>query len=162
MARKRKFYTKDKINCYIKNLVTGTTIEFELIPETVSDNNSASFDAQDIRGRSNPIQGYNTSGPRTVSFSIQLHDDYCKDGILTTVNKLRALTYPAYGGGVTPPSCYVRFGKMIRMKAVVTSVSVQWNKPYRNGVFTQAEVSLDFTEIRNKSLSASNIEGGKQ
>ena len=162
MADKRQYYAKDKISCYVKNLLTGTTIEFELIPESVTDSNSASFDPQDIRGRSTPIQGYNNSGPRTVSYTVILHDDYCKDGILKTVNALRALTYPAYGGSVTPPTCYVRFGKMIKMKAITNSVSVNWMTPYRDGVFTRAEVTLDFIEVRGSSLGASSVEGGKQ
>lgn len=151
---------KDTINCYIKNFVTGSTIEFELIPEEITDNYSATFDQQDIRGRSNPIQGYNSSGPRTISYTIQLHDDYCKTGILDTVNKLRALTYPEYGGVIIPPKCYVRFGNMIGTKAITTSVGVTWKKPYRDGIFINADVTLEFTEVLENPKSASQIEGG--
>lgn len=148
---------KEYIPCYIINLLTGGKIEFECEPEEISDANSAQFDPQDVRGRSSPYQGYSSSGPRTISFSVMLHDDLCKEGILNTVNHLRSLTYPNYGGVLTPPKCLVRVGDMIHCNAIVNDVSVSWQKPYRNGTYVAAEVSLNLTEVVDTPYSSSEI-----
>lgn len=154
-------FVKDNIECYVRNNLTGKNIEFELIPEEISESLAAAFDPQEIRGRSNPIQGYNNSGPRSVEFTVTLHDDYCKDGILNVVNSLKALEYPLYNSYVVPPNCYVRIGKMIRMQAICTGVNVTWKKPYRQGYFINADVSLSFSEVRSNPQDASEVEGGE-
>lgn len=154
--------TRETISCYIRNLITNTNIEFELIPEEFTETNSATFDPHNIRGRSSPLQGYNSSGPRTLNYTLQLYDDYCKDGILLTVNKIKALTYPEYGGAIIPPKCYIRFGGMINMQGVVSNVSVNWKKPFRKGIFINADVSIDITEVVDKPKSAYEIETGKE
>lgn len=149
--------TKDYIPCYIINTLTGNTIEFDVEPDEITESNSSQFDPQDIRGRSSPYQGYNSSGPRTVNFELVLHHDLCKDGILTTVNHLRSLTYPGYGGVLRAPECVVRLGDMIHMKAIVNDVGITWQKPYRDNVYLAATVSLSFTEVTDTPKSASDI-----
>lgn len=148
---------KEYIPCYIINLLTGGKIEFECEPEEISDSNSNQFDPQEIRGRSSPIQGYNNSGPRAINFSVVLHDDLCRQGILSTVNHLRSLTYPSYGGVLTPPKCLVRIGDMIHCNAIVNDIGVTWQKPYRSGVYVTAEVSINLTEVVDTPYSASDI-----
>ena len=141
------------IPCYVINILTGKRIQFKLIPDDLSESLSASFEPQSIRGRSAPFLSYENTGSRTVSFSVTLHEEYCDGGILDTVNKLKALVYPTYVGSiVAAPKCYVRFGNMIGMKAIIESVGVSWEKPIlrdANGksFFAKAEVSLDFTEL---------------
>lgn len=149
---------KEYIPCYIINLVTGTRIEFDITPDSIDDSNSASFDAQSIRGRSSPYQGYSESGPRTVSYSVTLHHDLCKDGLLNTVNKLKALTYPEYGGILQLPQCLVRIGDMIHCKAIVGDVGVSWQKPIRDGIYLVADISLSFTEVVDTPYGANEIE----
>lgn len=151
--------TKDYIPCYIINTVTGGKIEFDVEPEEITDTTTANFDPQEIRGRSSPYQGYNGSGPRTVSFELILHEDLCKDGVLNTVNHLRSLAYPGYGGVLTAPSCLVRLGGMIHMKAIVSDVGVIWQKPYRDQIYLAATVSISFTEVTDNPHSASDIWG---
>ena len=155
----KKVYTlnKEYIPCYIINTLTGGKIEFECEPEEISDTNSNQFDPQDIRVRSSPFQGYSSSGPRTISFSVMLHDDLCKEGILNTVNHLRSLTYPSYGGVLIPPKCLVRIGDMIHCNAIVNDISVTWQKPYRSGTYVAAEVSINLTEVVDTPYSASEI-----
>lgn len=149
--------TKDYIPCYVINTVTGGTIEFDCEPDEINDTISAQFDPQEIRGRSSPYQGYNSSGPRTVSLELVLHDDLCKEGVLNTVNRLRSLVYPGYSGVLIAPSCLVRIGDMIHMKAIVNDVGVVWQKPYRNGVYLVANVSLTFSEVVDIPHSAFDI-----
>lgn len=156
----KKVYTipKEYIPCYLINLVTNTKIEFDITPDSIEDSNRASFDTQSVRGRSSPYQGYSESGPRTISYSITLHHDLCKDGLLSTINKLKALTYPEYGGVLNLPLCLVRIGDMVHCKAIVSDVGVTWQKPIRNGIYLVAEISLSFTEVVDTPYGAKEIE----
>lgn len=151
----------ESVECYVKNLVTGTTIKFRALPEEFSESVNATFEEQPIRGRSEAYQGYSYSGPHNLSFDVTLHDDLCDDGIQNTVNKLKALVYPDYGGTIISPKCYVRFGNMVAMKAIISSISVSRNKPYRDGIYLSASVSLEFTECENLSKSVRDIESGR-
>ena len=155
----KKVYSppKDYIPCYIINSILNTTIEFECEPEEFSDSSSAQFDAQDVRGRSSPYQGYNSSGPREISFSLTLHDDLCKMGLLGTVNALKSLTYPGYDGVLKSPQCFIRIGDMVSCNAIVTSVSVSWQKPFRDGVYVTASVDISATEVVDTAYSSADI-----
>lgn len=148
---------KDYIPCYIINSLLGKTIEFECEPEEISDTSSAQFDAQDVRGRSSPYQGYNNSGPREINFTVVLHDDLCKNGILATVNQLRSLTYPSYDGILKAPASVIRIGDMIHCKAVMTSVGVSWQKPFRDGVYVTASVDINAIEVVDTPHSTGDI-----
>lgn len=171
------------IHCYVINLLTDTKITFKVPPEELTESVSASFEPQEIRGRSAPFFSYNSNGARTVSFTVTLHEEYCAGGIWKTVNQLKALVYPTYSGSIVrPPKCYVRFGSMVGMRAIIENVSVSWEKPYiqdvgKRIVFNKASVSLEFTEymvndthdaysmekeggIRNLSRSSGITDGG--
>lgn len=149
--------SKDYIPCYIINSLIGGTIEFECEPEEFTDSTSAQFDAQDVRGRSSPYQGYSSSGPREINFNVMLHDDLCKNGILSTVNRLRSLVYPNYSGILLAPASKIRIGDMIHCNAVITDVSVTWQKPFRNGVYVTASVDVSAIEVVENAHSATDI-----
>lgn len=158
----RIYLPKHPITAVIVNLITGSVIELVHIPEEVEEANSSSFSEVNIQGRSSPILGYEGSGPRTVSFTIQLHDDYCPEGIVKTVQKLKALTYPYYAPSlIRPPKCYVRLGNFLKIIGVCNDVSVNWKKPYRDGVFIYADVSLSFKGAVEFPFSADEVEGGR-
>lgn len=155
--------SKVETTCYILNLLTNTKIEFD-VPGgggvgDLSENTSASYDSISIRGRSNQIQGYDTSGPRTVSVSITLHDDYCKDGLEQTIANLKALCYPAYEGYVDPPVCYVKITKAIKGIFTVGSVGVSYKPPIRDNMYVCADVSIDLTEA-GEPMSVTDVESG--
>lgn len=145
--------------CYIINLVTGTKIEFHL-PESVSDSLSANFDAIDIRGRTNALQGYNNSGPRTLSFDFDLHRDFCEFGVVAAVSQLKALVYPAYVGYIDAPKAFVHLGNAIRGLFVVNDVSVTYNIPFMDDMYVSANVSISITEAGDAVYSAAQIEEG--
>ena len=146
---------------YIANLTTGTYIYFDVAPDGhISDGVNASYDSMQVPGSTRTIYGYENTGPRTISFSVRLHDDYCRYGIKTTVNYLRALAYPEYGGFVYPPQCYVRIGNLMRFTGICTSVGFSWDRPIRNNMYLVADVSLTFDVIYNFSPSAREVEEG--
>lgn len=158
--------TKIDTPLYLTNLVTNNTLAFDVKPESFSDSNSAQFDSEDIRGRSTPIQGYSSSGPRSFNISLALYDDYLYYGIINTTKFLRALEYPSYAQGiVTPPSAHLRYGSMVSAKVIVTSVDVSWSGPVRSTsdgsqYHISASVSLGMSEIVDRPYSTSQIERG--
>lgn len=155
------------VNAKIHNLVTDTIIRFRFLPEEVEDSHSSSFSQQEIQGRSTPILAYSGGGPREVSFSVTLFEDYCDDGIIDAVNKLKALTYPGYSAtGVEPPECYVRIGDGIIFTGQCTNVSVSWQTPFKSkeqegvprNTYSRADVSLSFLIGHNIAKSSSGVE----
>lgn len=159
----KKVYSppKDKIPCYIINLTLGGDfkIEFECEPDDISDSSAgASYSSSSVQGRSAPYIGYENNESRSVSFSVTLHDDLCKEGIINTVNRLKSLTYPEYKDGViTPPKVLIHIGNNIKGYFVINSVSVGWKKPYREETYIVADVSIDATEVVDIAYSAKDI-----
>lgn len=152
--------SNNKISFYVINLLTNAQVTFRLFPEDVSEESQAQFDEVVPRGRSTPLYGY-ASSARSVSYTLDLHDDYLPDGILTTVNHLRSLVYPSYNGGsISPPKCLVRVGKNISFTGICTNVSVTWKKPMRDGYYIRAEVSLSFNEVTNNARGAAEVAKG--
>ena len=142
------------ITCYILNKLTDKKIVFKTIPEEVSESYGATWDATDVRGRSAPYYGFAGNESRTVSYSITLHADYC-DNLKQTVKDLKGLVYPKYSGSIViPPYCYVKFGAMVAMTAIVNSVSVTWSGTLIEGAdyYSTAEVSIEFTELRTGKI----------
>ena len=149
-----------QLDFYIINLLTGTRIELPFIPaESLSEEVSAEFEASAVRGRSTSGGGYSSTGPRPITFSVTLHDDFCRDGILRTTNRMKALCYPTYSSHVNPPICFVRLGRHIRFRAICRSVSLSWQLPLREGRFIVAEVSFTF-DIVEPPQNAFSMERG--
>jgi hypothetical protein len=91
---------------------------------------------------------------------------------METIDKCKRLVYPNYtaGGIVIPPYCYVRFGGIVKMFAIIDSVNVSWsgtiisdnevvpssgevysgNTDPNENVYSQCELSFSFTELRTK------------
>ena len=152
-------FSVDPIECYIMNLNTGTVIDFSLeSPESVSDSASAQFDAISPRGRSSPIQGYSGSGPRSISFDLNLSIDYCKNGLRKTVAAMRALCYPSRQTIIIPPKVMLKIGCFIKVVGIPTSVNVTWKKPYKEGVYSFADVSFSMEEVEDVGSTASEVE----
>lgn len=145
----------------IINMNTGRIIEVYLLPDEFSDSNAANFSEIALQGRSAPLIAYENSGPRQLTMTLQLHHDMQPGGILQAVNNLKALTYPKYSARVQPPKCYIRFGNMVKATAVCTDASVSWKKPYRDGIYLNADVSLSFKTLQELPLSTEDVENGK-
>lgn len=154
----RWFDQNKEIECYVLNRLTGTKIIFGISPDEVSESNSAQFDDADVRGRSSPFKQYSQSGPRSVSFTVTLYADYCPMGIVQTVSAVKALVYPKYTDVIEAPHAYFKIGKFMALDGVVNSVSVSWRKPFRDGYYLFADVSIDMDEVRSVAQSAEEVE----
>lgn len=150
----------ETVTLYITNLLTTTTMEIDVTPNSFSESNTSNFDGQEIRGRSSIVQGYNSTGPRNVSISFTLYDDYCYYGLLNTINFLKGLMFPLYSAGfTTPPQAYIKFGNHISMKCFI-NVDIAYSGPKRDGILVSADISLSLSELRNDSLPVTSIEKG--
>lgn len=162
-ANTRASYKFDMILCHIVNLRTNSIIDFSLeSPATISEDVSANFTSIQTKGRSHPWLSYDSSNGRSIQITLELYDDYCKDGLMETINKLKALTYPVVEGDrIKSPECRIFLGNTARMNnAVISSVSVTWQKPYRDGLYLGASVNLSVLEVVDKSLDQKAIEAG--
>ena len=126
-----------------------------LYPESINDNMSSTFAETSALSRSAPVYSYSRSGPRTVSFQLQLHRDLMEDlnkGISnlksntvdymgedyvdTLIKYLQSVALPRYreytngSKSVEPPMVAVRFGNSVFIKGVVNSgIQVTYQKP---------------------------------
>lgn len=162
-SQSRSSFTYDNINCYIINQRTNSTIQFNLeSPDSISESTGANFNSTSTKGRSHPWMSYDSSKGRSGSFTLALNDDYCAEGLKSTVSKLKALSYPiAEGDRIVAPLCTIKIGTTLSLPyAVITSIDVSWKKPYRNGLYLNAEVTVSYEEVVSKSVSQTEAEAG--
>lgn len=147
------------------------TDKFIIIPEypdNITDNMGSTFNQTTALSRSAPVFTYANSGPRSVTFNLELHRDMVNDLNITAGNtnlksnvisqtddyvdtlikELQSIALPRYNvnnRAVIPPRVAVRFGNELFISGVVTStISCVYNKPIlSNGKY--AKVSIGFT-----------------
>ena len=137
-------------------------------PESITDNMGSTFNQTTALSRSAPVFTYANSGPRSVTFNLELHRDMVNDLNITAGNtnlksnvisqtddyvdtlikELQSIALPRYNvnnRAVIPPRVAVRFGNELFISGVVTStISCVYNKPIlSNGKY--AKVSIGFT-----------------
>ena len=138
---------------------TGNYLDLEAIPESIQEGYVAQFDSQEIRGRSTPYQGYASTGPRTVTATFMIYDDFSKKGIQEDVSFLTSLVYPEYAGQIVEPNLYLRVANIV-LRGICNNVGVDWQKPIRNGRYIIASVNMSFVSTDRESPSAGKVEGG--
>lgn len=149
--------------CYIKNNLTGTKIQFPVLPQAVSESVSSSFTQQEIVGASVPRIIYASTGAKIISFSLQnLSEDYVASGfsnLLQYVRALEALAYPTYSntGVVNSPDLTLVLGDR-SIQCVCTNVSVTWNSFVREQRMLSCNVELSLLVTRYDVPGATIIE----
>lgn len=159
---------KQKIPCYIVNLITNDSsgsgvVYLPHIPEEFSYSKSNNFEDMEIKGRSEPFQGYNNSSALTVDVSVTISADYCTGrNIDVVLSKLEALAYPRYSeaGRIIPPKCFFRCATF-SVEGVLDNLSITRRLPIIDGKYSIAEVSLSFIETHDTSVSAKTVQGRK-
>lgn len=155
-------YSNIGINSYVRNLTTGMYVKFNTVPDIISESISSVFNSQTINGRSDPLFYYSNSGPRNISFTLPIIDDYTPFGIVYTINQLKALAYPRYVGYVVePPKCYLKIGNFLRLTGYLENINVDWqSSPTREGVYQYADVAFTFTQAVQLPFDAVQVEQG--
>ena len=163
MNRKTVVGRDSQYVAYIKNNLTGTKIPFPVMPQGISESVSANYTQQDIVGASVPRVVYNSTGAKTMSFSLQnLTEDYIAQGFSNLkqyVKALEALAYPTYGSGgiVNSPSITIVLGDR-SMRCVCTNVSINWGILTREQQILSCNVDLSFLMTRLDVPGATWIE----
>ena len=156
------------ITNYIYLYHTDKFIIIPEYPESITDNMGSSFNQTTALSRSAPVFTYANSGPRSATFSLELHRDMVNDLNITAGNtnlksnvvsqtddyvdilikELQSIALPRYNvnnRAVIPPRVAVRFGNELFISGVVTStITCTYGKPIlSNGKY--AKVSIGFT-----------------
>ena len=140
-------------------------------PESITDNMGSSFNQTTALSRSAPVFTYANSGPRSVTFSLELHSDMVNDLNITAGNtnlksnvvsqtddyvdtlikELQSIALPRYNvnnSAVVPPRVAVRFGNELFISGVVnTTVQCTYSKPIlSNGKYAKVTISFAVSE----------------
>ena len=140
--------------CYIINRITDQVIKFPSYPTDVNESFSAEYNPKDIMGRSAPYFSFGGNGARSVGYSLKVSDDICPD-LMGLVRSIKGLVYPKYYGSVVqPPYCYVKFGEMVAMNAILESVDFTWSETVLDGSqhFSVVDINFSFQELRLDSI----------
>ena len=156
---------KQEIPCYLVNLITNNNgsgvVYFPHIPEEFSYSKSNNFEEMEIKGRSEPFQGYNNSSALTVDISVTISADYCENHDIDSVLQvLESFAYPRYSeaGRIVPPKCFFRCATF-SVEGVLESINIVRKLPIIDGKYTIAEVSISIIETHPTSVSAKTVEG---
>lgn len=133
-----KATTNGKLNyipdCYISIPGFGNPITLKSLPD-ISDGKQASYNSENIMGRSNPMYTYSHSGDRNIS--MQLHFFITEEGDalknLNTLRQLQSALYPREGKGgapyMPPCVCTIKCGNLLSddpLSVVLQSYSVKF------------------------------------
>lgn len=156
---------RQEIPCYLVNLITNNNgsgvVYFPHIPEEFSYSKSNNFEEMEIKGRSEPFQGYNNSSALTVDISVTISADYCENHDIDSVLQvLESFAYPRYSeaGRIVPPKCFFRCATF-SVEGVLESINIVRKLPIIDGKYTIAEVSISIIETHPTSVSAKTVEG---
>ena len=145
--------------CYIYAPSIDMKLTFQFMPEEISDSKGANYTETEIVGRSHPIQGYSSSGARTLSFTLQFYQMDADDDPLAMAVDLKSLCYPQYAGSVfPPPPVHVRIGTGIGIWAIMTQCDITYKAPWNaNAQPMFVEVSVSFAETGIRAWDVGEI-----
>lgn len=148
-----------KISLY--DSIAGTSIDFPVYPETISDSRSASYGTmQDILYQYEPWQIYSGSGPRTQSYAFHFHRQMWTGNELDgKANELirfcEACLYPEFKGSAVNTSTvrlYVEGSTLI--SGILSDVIVTWDGPIgRDGWYLNCNMEITITEVATRALN---------
>lgn len=143
----------------------GTSIDFPVYPEEISDKRTASFDTMpDMLYQYEPWYTYKSSGPRSNSYRFTFHRDMWtgdhRDGKANELIRFcEAQCFPEFSGSnLTVPkvTLYVQGENLIT--GIVTEVSTNWSGPIGlDGFYLVCELEITITEVSQEALSYSTV-----
>lgn len=147
---------------YILDLRTGETFDFPFPPATISERpNTPSYQSDSIPGRTSQLQNYTSNDNRTISFEINIIDDYVKAPLLDVYNLLYSMQIPNVKDyTIIPPNVQLRLGPLA-IRGILASVTFSWAGPIRNGLRTVLTANFEVKEARDIPLDGRQIRKGK-
>lgn len=145
--------------------LSDESIQFPVYPEEVSDSAKANYTTMpDLLYQYEPWQIYNSSGPRTQTYTFDFHRDMWtgdhRDGRANDlIRACMANCYPEYRGSAVYTSIvtlYIAGSAVIR--GVLTDVNVNWDGPLGlDGWYLHCKLDLTITEVSKKPLDYETV-----
>lgn len=124
--------------CFLLDIDNGDRLEFQLMPDSISESKAAMYNEVPIVGRSLPILGYATSSSRQIALSLNFaathaEGKYSPQWVIQQVRWLESKVYPSYEDGFVypPPRMLLVIGAAIGMQVIMTSYNTSWMNPWR-------------------------------
>ena len=144
--------------CFILDIDSGERVEFQHMPEAISESKSAMYNEVPLVGRSLPLLGYANSSSRTMGLGLTFaalyaEGRYSPKWIEEQVRWLESKVYPIYEDGFVypPPRLLVVVGKAIGLQCVMTSVNTTWLGPWSvandDAYAFRAQLDMQFQEF---------------
>lgn len=145
--------------------LAGKSLDIPVYPEELQDSVHANYTQMpELIYQYEPWQLYQSSGPRVVPLSFVFHRDMwsgdCTDGKANELIRFfEAMCYPEYNGSAVNSdiaTLYIKGDVLVR--GIITEVSKKWSGPIlKDGFYAVCDLSVSFTEVSEKPLSASVI-----
>lgn len=138
-----------------------TKIDFPVYPESVSDSAKANYTQMpDLLYQYEPWQVYNSSGPRSQSYTFDFHRDMWtgdhRDGKANElIRACMANCYPEYKGSAVYTSLVTLYiaGKAL-ITGVMTDVNVEWDGPLGlDNFYLHCKLEIQITEVSQQALN---------
>lgn len=152
-----------KITLY--SSLSDESIDFPVYPEELSDGRKASYGTMpDVLYQYEPWYTYQSSGPRTMTYTFHFHRDMWTGNHLDgKANELirfcEACCYPDYNGSAvhtTSVTLYINGQKHIH--GIMTEVRPKWSGPIGlDGFYLDCELELSITEVSEIPLNYRSI-----
>ena len=108
-------------------------IDFYYVPEEISDSVEPTYEEFVIIGRSSPIQGYSSTGARSISLELQFFaEEDARTEVFDKIQWIQSLKYPEYIGQMIKPPHTVSLilGRFLALEGILKSADVAWKAPY--------------------------------
>ena len=157
---------KDSTTLYLYNYNTGEEVELDVIPEAVSATYTSRITKQAPFGVMHPINFYTGGTTKSISFSIDLHEDLhglateaeASKSIYLLIDRIKSMSEPRdFGGRLREPLVYLQLGNQFAGKGHI-STNIKLNTPYRQGRYIYVNMSIDFTYHEDFDIQSVNIE----
>lgn len=146
---------------YIMDLRTNEVFDIPFPPADLTERtNSPSFTSDNIVGRTSQYMVYTSSSNRSIGVTFSIIDDYIEIGLQEVRDILASMAMPQYTNyNIDPPRVQIKLGAMV-LRGVISSISFTWSGPFRNGLYTVLNVTMELTEARQIPLGSTEVRAG--
>ena len=145
--------------------LAGDSIDIPVYPEEIEDGISANYTTMpDLLYQYEPWQLYQSSGPRSNSYTFHMHRDMWtgdhRDGKANELVRFcQAACYPDYSGSAVysdTVTLYIHGSALI--SGILTGVDVKWSGPIGlDGFYLELEMTLNIIEVSSYALNNTSV-----
>jgi len=140
-------------------------LEFQFMPPEIEEDKIADWEHFTIIGRSEPVQGWGSSGPRTFNLTLRfIAGDLTPEEVKQKVDFCRSLVYPDYAANLTPPpDLLLIVGKLFSSQVICKSYRTKYMSPWDTITLLpyQAEVTFTFEEVNQFPFGKKEVRSGR-